>query len=183
MKAMTPTQEQVLRKIAVGQPIKAIGDDLGLSPKTIEYHWGKLKVILGINGPAEAAHYAIARKLVPLRFVLALVLPLLAAMSARASMVNLAWDASPDVGVTNYVIYMGTNTLTATNLATAIKFSAGTNLTARITFSTYGTTSFTCAAQANGAESDICNVITLTVARPPANLRTFTSATIIAPAP
>ena len=174
---MTTQQTKVLAGIATGQNIKTIADDLGVSPKTVEYHWGNLKSLLRVQNYVEATHYAIARKLVPLLFSLLLTIP------ARASTVNLAWDASPDAGVTNYVIYMGTNILTATNLSTAIKFSAGTNLTAQINFSTWGTTSFTCAAQANGAESTICNVITMTVARPPANLRTFTSATIIAPAP
>lgn len=48
-------QNRVLSGIAAGLDTKEIAHKLRLSPKTVEYHWGKLKVKLGVTSKLKAA--------------------------------------------------------------------------------------------------------------------------------
>ena len=163
---MTQTQQQILTRIANGRPIKAIAKDMNLSQKTVDYHWGKLKSLLGVKNHVEAAHYAIARKLVPLMFSMALL-----TAHAQGATVNLAWDASPSPGVTNYVLYVSTNSLPQ-GITNALRLSVGTNLTASATFTNTATVNFAVTAQAGGLESDLSNILIAQVPAAPANMRT-----------
>jgi DNA-binding NarL/FixJ family response regulator len=58
--------KQVIVAIARGQPIKAIGPDLGISPKTVEYHWAQAKRRLGFQSPVDAVKYALKTGLIKL---------------------------------------------------------------------------------------------------------------------
>ena len=95
------------------------------------------------------------------------------AATSFAGDVRLAWDASTSAGVTNYVLYAHTNSLSATNLASAtIKVNAGTNLTARIEGMASGTTwYFVATAVAGGVQSDPSNQVVVQVPAPPGNSR------------
>ena len=96
---------------------------------------------------------------------------LLATVRVYGGSVSLAWDASPSPGITNYVLYAGTNN-PATNATHLIKVNAGTNLTVRVEGLTPPTTWFFWAtAQAGGLESDRSNVVQAQVPFPPANSR------------
>ena len=90
-----------------------------------------------------------------------------------ASDIKLAWDPSPDVGVTNYVLYAHTNTFPVTNkLSAAVRLNVGTNLTASVESLTPGRWSFAAVAMMDGAESDISNIVQVEVPNPPVNMRT-----------
>lgn len=93
--------------------------------------------------------------------------------SAFAGEVTLAWDASPSPAVTNYVLYAHTNSLSATNLASAtVKVNAGTNLTALVeNLRPPVTWYFVATAVAGGVQSDPSNQLIVQVPPPPANAR------------
>lgn len=76
------------------------------------------------------------------------------AVPVMASDIKLAWDASQTPGITNYVLYASTNTLTSTNLQSAlVRLSVGTNLTASITDIKAGQWTFAATAIKDGIES------------------------------
>lgn len=90
-----------------------------------------------------------------------------------ASDVKLAWDASPTPGVTNYVLYASTNSLTATNLPTAtVRLNVGTNLTASVENIQPGQWSFAATGMKDGLESDPSNILIVDVPKPPDRMRT-----------
>jgi hypothetical protein len=91
----------------------------------------------------------------------------LLAFGARAQSLKLAWDASPDSNVTNYVVYAATNSTTVLT-----NFPAGTNLTVTIKNLSPATWRFYATAQKDGAESLPSNVVIVQVPVEPANLRT-----------
>lgn len=97
----------------------------------------------------------------------------LAPLTAFGGTVLLAWDASTTPGVTNYVLYAHTNTLSKTNLAAArVKLNVGTNRTARLESITPGRWDFAASAVMDGAESDISQVASMEVPIAPPNMRT-----------
>ena len=61
---LSPRQVQVLKAIAYGQTAKAIGEELGISAKTVETHRAQLMERLGIHDTAGLVRYAIATGLV-----------------------------------------------------------------------------------------------------------------------
>lgn len=89
-----------------------------------------------------------------------------------AGEVQLAWDASPSPGITNYILYAHTNALTKTNLSTAVvKVSAGTNTTASLDNLATGTWWLTVTASKGGVQSDPSNILIIDVPQPPAQMR------------
>ena len=100
-------------------------------------------------------------------------LGLFGGVAAQAQMVSLAWDSSIHPGVTNYTLYASTNSLVATNLATAtVRLNCGTNRTGTITDLVPTRWWFTATAWADGAQSLPSNVLQVEVPLPPANMRT-----------
>lgn len=84
---------------------------------------------------------------------------LLSTFSLKAADVQLAWDASPSEGITNYQFYAHTNVLTATNLRSAVlKQGIGTNLTIKLEGAT-GPWWFAVTAQREGLESEPANIL------------------------
>ncbi len=61
--SLTNRERQVLQLIVEGQSIKAIGRDLTLSPKTIDWHKNRMMTKLGIDSIAGLVRYAIAEGL------------------------------------------------------------------------------------------------------------------------
>lgn len=87
--------------------------------------------------------------------------------------IKLAWDASPTVGVTNYVLYASTNTITTTNiLSSAVRVSVGTNLTATISDLVPGNWYFAATAMKLGVESAPSNILQVQVPVAPTNMLT-----------
>jgi len=65
---LTKRQEQVASRIALGKPIKEVAFELKLSQKTVEYHWQRVRDLVGIHDYVEFAHFAIATGMVKLLF-------------------------------------------------------------------------------------------------------------------
>lgn len=92
--------------------------------------------------------------------------------SSHAQSVKLAWDASPTVGVTNYVLYAHTNPITAINITNSlVKVSVGTNLTATAYDIHAGKWWFGAVAQKDGVISAPSNILMIEVPEPPTNTR------------
>lgn len=60
---LTHRQRQVLRHIALGSTIAETAEALGLSPKAIEFHRGRLKKLLGMSTNAGLIHYALSHRI------------------------------------------------------------------------------------------------------------------------
>lgn len=100
--------------------------------------------------------------------------PLLFASAALAGDLHLTWDASPSTNVTGYAVYATTNSLTDTNLATALRFDAGTNLNIVISDLKTGTWSFGATAYtASRGESLLSNIVIVQIPEPPKVMRTL----------
>jgi DNA-binding CsgD family transcriptional regulator len=56
---LTPRLREVLRMIAEGRSTKEMARKLKLSPKTVEFHRGRLTKRLQVNGVAALVHFAI----------------------------------------------------------------------------------------------------------------------------
>ena len=119
---LTRRQREVAERLAVGQPPKAVAADLGLSLKTVEYHWAQVKRVLGIGNVVELAHWALRRRWVKNLYrgigLIGLIgqigvageappLPAAPAPTSGKVSVTLAWDASPSPEVTRYRVYWG----------------------------------------------------------------------------
>lgn len=105
---------------------------------------------------------------------LAVLCLLSSALCASASEVTLAWDASPTPGCT-YVLYATTDgTLTKTNMSQSkVIVDCGTNLTVKASgMTTPGTWRFGVTAKIGGVQSDLSNILILTVPDLPQNFRT-----------
>lgn len=99
---------------------------------------------------------------------------LLLARPLAAQELPLAWDASASPGVTNYILYAGTNSITATNLSSyTMRISVGTNLTARVESLAPGQWFFAATAQAGGIESAPSNILAVEVPPAPQRMRTM----------
>jgi len=48
---LSPRQWQVARALALGQSVKEAASDLKLSAKTVEYHWDRVRQVLGVRDP------------------------------------------------------------------------------------------------------------------------------------
>jgi DNA-binding NarL/FixJ family response regulator len=57
--ALTPGQQEVLQLRAEGKPAREIGDVLGVSTPTVEFHEYEMMQTLGIQNSAELIHFAI----------------------------------------------------------------------------------------------------------------------------
>ena len=53
-------REQVLRGMWAGKGVKEIGADLGISPKTVEYHRAKLYQLFGVHDPVSLCRRGLA---------------------------------------------------------------------------------------------------------------------------
>jgi DNA-binding NarL/FixJ family response regulator len=53
-------REQVLRGMWAGKGVKEIGADLGISPKTVEYHREKLYRLFGVHDPVSLCRRGLA---------------------------------------------------------------------------------------------------------------------------
>ena len=62
--ALTPRQREVLQLLAEGKPAKEIGDVLGVSTRTVEFHKYEMMQSLGIQNSAELIHFAIKHGIV-----------------------------------------------------------------------------------------------------------------------
>jgi len=97
---------------------------------------------------------------------------LLAAVSAEASFIRLAWDASVTPGC-EYVLYASTNELTQETYRDAtVRVPCGTNLTATIEGIVEGAWSFAATAVKDGVESDLSNVVVTEIPSAPGTMRT-----------
>lgn len=56
---LTPTQREVLRRLAEGQTVKEIAVELGIKNKTVEYHRGELVRATGLANLALLTKLAI----------------------------------------------------------------------------------------------------------------------------
>ena len=64
--SLTPRQRQILQLLAEGQSAKEIGETLGISPRTVEFHKYQMMETLGLHTNAELVHFAIKHGLVEL---------------------------------------------------------------------------------------------------------------------
>jgi DNA-binding NarL/FixJ family response regulator len=62
--SLTPRQREVLQLVAEGKTSKEISAELGISPKTVEYHRNCLMDQLGVRSTAELTRYAVSRGIV-----------------------------------------------------------------------------------------------------------------------
>ena len=62
--ALTPRQREVLQLLAEGKHAKEIGDILGVSTRTVEFHKYEMMQTLGIQNSAELIHFAIKQGIV-----------------------------------------------------------------------------------------------------------------------
>lgn len=102
-----------------------------------------------------------------------ILLLLATALSSLATDIRFAWDPSPTTGVTNYVLYAHTNTLSTANLTNAmLKAYCGTNTTGRLENLRSGSTLyFVVTAMKNGIQSDPSNQLIIEVPVEPAGAR------------
>jgi len=62
--SLTPRQRQILQLLAEGQSAKEIGETLGISPRTVEFHKYQMMETLGLYANAELIHFAIKHGIV-----------------------------------------------------------------------------------------------------------------------
>lgn len=62
--ALTPRQREILQLFAEGGSAKQIAAELGISPRTVEFHKYQMMEILGITNSAELVHVAIKHGIV-----------------------------------------------------------------------------------------------------------------------
>lgn len=61
--ALSPREREVLERLMAGKPNKAIANELGLSPRTVEVHRARLMARLGVGSVAEAVRLAVQAEL------------------------------------------------------------------------------------------------------------------------
>jgi DNA-binding NarL/FixJ family response regulator len=52
--------DDIVRRIGLGETVKEIAFSLGISPKTVEYHWATAKAGCNFQSVVDAVHYALA---------------------------------------------------------------------------------------------------------------------------
>jgi DNA-binding CsgD family transcriptional regulator len=160
---LTERQKEVLRGLTWGKTTKGVAADLGISPKTVEYHRARLWATFGTNSLALLTRAAVK---------LGLGLALLLGLPATGADLKLAWDASPSAAVTNYVLVAHTNASAVGNYNLGVvRVHVGTNLTATLDKIAPGRWHLFVAAQAGGVYSEPSNVVVVDVPVPPATLR------------
>ena len=156
MDAMTPTQHNSINRLTTRWPLRIrreIGDWLS---GAVCGHRAEL------SRPAARRWRYLLQKLA--------LMPMLA-FSVTAAEIQFAWNPSPSMGVTNYMFYSCTNTLSLTNYTSRIP--VGLSCTATITDLAPGIWQFSLTAMRDGIQSDFCNILTLEVPAPPAQMRTI----------
>lgn len=66
--SLTDQQKMLLIALASGRTMKQAATRSWSTVKGAEYHWGLIKVALGITNYVEAAHLALHLKLIPNRY-------------------------------------------------------------------------------------------------------------------
>lgn len=61
---LTDRQLSVLKLMATGFSLKMTASAMGISPKTVGFHWAAVKRKLRVQTAVEAAHIALQRRLV-----------------------------------------------------------------------------------------------------------------------
>jgi len=56
---LTPRQTEILRLVASGRTTKEIARDLGISPKTVEFHRGRLMERIGVHDVTGLTRFAL----------------------------------------------------------------------------------------------------------------------------
>jgi DNA-binding NarL/FixJ family response regulator len=62
--SLTERQRNVIRLIALGRTTEQIGHELGISTKSVEFHRGRIKQLLGLNSTAALVRWAVGVGLV-----------------------------------------------------------------------------------------------------------------------
>jgi DNA-binding CsgD family transcriptional regulator len=70
---LTHQQRAVVERLTSGLTVKETASDLGVSQKTVEYHWTKAREIVGIQDLARMTHWAIATDIIPVLYEVSLV--------------------------------------------------------------------------------------------------------------
>ncbi len=65
VEALTPRELEVLKLVALGHTTTQIGEQLGLSARTVEHYRANLKEKIGARTRAELTHFAVERGLLP----------------------------------------------------------------------------------------------------------------------
>jgi DNA-binding NarL/FixJ family response regulator len=65
MRRLSGRQTEVLRLIAQGLSGTRIAEELGVSPKTVDYHRAEIRRALGLCTTAELVRYAVSAGMVP----------------------------------------------------------------------------------------------------------------------
>ena len=63
---LTPRQQEVLRMLANGLPVKTIATTMGISEKTVEFHKARIVKQLGLKTVSDLTRFALARGLTEL---------------------------------------------------------------------------------------------------------------------
>ena len=61
---LTERQRNVIRLIALGRTTEQIGEELGITAKSVEFHRGRIKQLLGLNSTAALVRWAVGVGLV-----------------------------------------------------------------------------------------------------------------------
>lgn len=94
---------------------------------------------------------------------------LLLSFQVKAADIKLAWNASITPGVTNYVLYASTNTVSLQSYA--IRTNVGPALIATITTLRAAQWQFAISAMKDGVESDLSNILPVEIPLPPGGIR------------
>lgn len=163
---LTPVQLEIVRRTADGQTRKQIADGLGISVKTVDYHfvgcglqlrqsiYAKTKT----NCTALLVRWAVRAGIVSCLIVICgcqAPSPRSSVKAAPGRVVSFAWDPSPSPEVTGYRLYTGSASRNYTNMV-----NVGTNRTASVTNPPSPLFAAATAYAANGAESDFSNEVT-----------------------
>ena len=129
--SLGPRERDILARRAGGAPFKEIAFDLGISIKTVEYYWMKIKAKMGMGDVVQIcrAWWEQERKTAG-GAILGLMLMLALALPARAWECTLAWDPPRTNAdqVAGYKLHWGWVFFGYTN-----SIDVGTNLVATIT--------------------------------------------------
>ena len=64
MATLSPREQEIVRLLALGRSVRQVGDDLRVSPKTVDNHKTRLMAKLGVHDRVELARLAIREGLV-----------------------------------------------------------------------------------------------------------------------
>lgn len=120
---LTPRQLQIVKGIAMGKTVKEIALRIGISSKTVEYHFGKVCSLLRIGG---VRNVNLTRWAIRAGVVSACLAALLAfgGVATGPTQVTLAWN--PQSGVDTFYLYTSTNAALPLNQWTPLTNAPGT---------------------------------------------------------